>query len=117
MFLDDINELGFAFTTVYQQASNAPFGDKRAGGGDMDIFGRWVLIGRDGPNKGTLGFAFEWRMLLFQDIAPADLSTSIGSLWQTTNGFNTQDFTLKQVWWEQKLFDGHVTVTAGRLIT
>ena len=38
-------------------------------------------------------------------------------MWPTTNGFNTRDFTLTQVWWEQKLFDGHVTVTAGRLIT
>ncbi len=109
-------EVGFAFTAVYQGASDAPFGDKQAGGGDMDIFGRWALLGRDGPNTGTLGFALEWRMLLFQDIAAADLSRSIGSLWKTTNGFNTKHFTLNQIWWEQKLFDGHVTVTFGSLM-
>ncbi len=43
--------LGFAYTTIFQQASGGP-GQRRGASGDLDIMGVWTLIGRGTANTG-----------------------------------------------------------------
>ena len=102
--------LGLAYTALWQGATEAN-GPKTAAGGDFDFFGTWHLFGQEGRSAGVFGFATEQRHN-FGGIPPSDLNKSIGSVLRTTNGFNTFDFTLRQLWWEQLAADGHVLMRA-----
>jgi porin len=111
--------LGFAYTTLFQGASNGSFQGARSGGaGDLDIFGRWKLLGDDDDeswiNEGMLGFNLEYRHSIGAS-TPADLGSSIGSLWNTATGFNEQDFSLIQWWWQQRLFQDELQLRIGKL--
>jgi porin len=88
---------------------------RSATAGDMDFVGRWHLLGdKEAGNTGYLGFNMEWRHK-FSSSAPADLSTPIGSLWNTTVGFNEQEFIMTQFWWEQKFFGGKFIARLGKI--
>jgi len=111
--------MAFAYTTLYQVATNGHYTGPRSGGsGDFDMVGRWSLINTDSHdgwiNEGTLGFATEYRHKIGA-ATPADLGDSLGSLWGTTAGFNEEDFTLKEIWWHQNLFDDRLAFRLGRL--
>ena len=91
---DDLGlDLGLAYTTLFQAATDG-IGDPRYGwSGDFDIFGKWRLVNKAEKNTGSFGFLVEQRHR-FTEIAPNDLGTNIGSLWGTTRGFNVQDVAL-----------------------
>jgi hypothetical protein len=108
-------KVGLAYTTVYQAASGGP-GDRHAAAGDIDLVGDWRLIGtKDDPNRGSLYFAAENRHELFTPIAPAALKGEIGSLWKTTDGFNEQSLTFREVYWQQHLGGDRLILRAGKL--
>jgi carbohydrate-selective porin OprB len=108
-------KVGLANTIAYQAATGGP-GDRQAAGNDFDIFGDWRLLGeRDGENNGYLYFAAESRRKVCTDIAPNQLDTEIGSLWGTTNGFGSQDFTLKELYWQQHFGREKAIVRVGKL--
>lgn len=111
--------MAFAYTTLFQAATNGHYKGPRSGGsGDFDMVGRWSFL-QDGLldgliNQGTIGFATEYRHQI-GGATPAELGDSIGSLWGTTSGFNAEDFTLKEIWWHQHLFDDHLAFRLGRI--
>jgi porin len=113
--LDDVGlKLGFAYTVVYQTAPTG--GDNDAGGGDLDFFGDWRLLGKkDDPNRGLAYFAAEYRHNLFTGIAPAALDTEIGSLWGTVNGYGEQDLALKEFYWQQHINNDRLILRAGKI--
>ena len=105
-------KIGFAYTAVYQAASGGADG----AGGDVDLFGNWRLIGEpNGQNNGYLYFAAENRHELFTDIPPAGIDTEIGSLWGTTNGFNEQALTIKELYWQQHIGGDRLIFRLGKL--
>lgn len=107
-------DLGLAYTIVYQHATEAQ-GPRDAAGGDLDFFGTWRLLGSEEEgNLGKIGFFTETRHS-YTSIPPAELSLSIGSLWKTTDGFDTQKFSLTQLWWQQHLFDDRVLMRIGKI--
>ncbi len=107
-------DLGLVYTIVYQRATEAR-GPRDAAGGDLDFFGAWTLIGdEEGGNVGKIGFRTETRHS-YTSIPPADLSLSIGSLWKTTDGFDTLKFSLTQLWWQQHLLDDRVRMRVGKI--
>ena len=83
--------------------------------GDLDVFGRWRAFGTDDFDAGTLYAYTEWRHLLGTDIAPFNLSKSIGSLHETTTGFTKQPFALTQLYWEQDWGRGRWKAQLGKL--
>ena len=111
--------MGFAYTALYQAATNGNYKNGRDGGvGDLDIFGTWHVLY---PKRktgiltaGTLGFNLEYRHLL-SGLPPSELADSIGSLWGTTSGFDLQDISLIQLWWQQKLFDNKLGFRFGKI--
>ena len=108
-------KVGFAYTAVFQAASNGP-GTRTAAGGDADFFGNWRLLGsKDDPNKGLLYFAMENRHDLGTGIAPNALGGQIGSLWPTTNGFGEQVFTVKELYWQQHIQKDLLVLRIGKL--
>ena len=114
---DDLKErtginVGLAYTTLGQVATRGE-GPRDAWSGDFDLFGKWDLLRRD-ADTGSLGFLVEQRHR-YGRITPSQLGTNIGALWGTTKGFNTEDFAIVQLWWEQFLFEDHVKLTAGKL--
>ncbi|MFQ5658174.1 MAG: carbohydrate porin, partial [Candidatus Methylomirabilales bacterium] len=107
-------DLGLAYTIVYQRATEAR-DDRNAAGADFDFFGTWRLIGdEEGGNVGKLGFVTETRHS-YTSIPPAELALNIGSLWKTTDGFDTQKFSLIQLWWDQHLFNDHLQARVGKI--
>ena len=98
--------IGVAYTTLYQRLTDNKDGDKVPIDGlvgDLDIYGDWALPGRD--RSWLVGFQAEMRHRIFTSGSPSELGESAGSLWGTTGGFNTQDMSLVQMWWQQGLFD------------
>jgi hypothetical protein len=107
--------VGLAYTAVYQAATGGP-GQRQVAGGDIDLFGEWRLLGREGgENNGYLYFAAENRHDLGTGIAPAALDTEIGSLWGTTNGFGEQVLTMKELFWQQHFGGDRLIVRVGKL--
>ncbi len=106
-------QLGIAYTTLFQAATVGE-NPREGWSGDFDLFGKWILLNRNIPNTGSTGFLLEYRHR-FTEITPNALNDSLGGLWGTTNGFNSQDLALAQLWWEQYLFDDHVKVVAGKI--
>lgn len=106
-------ELGIAYTTVFQAATEAT-GEAEAAGGDLDIFGRWALLDANGTRPGFLGFHTETRHR-YTAIPPAELGNNTGSLWGTISGFNVQNVSLVELWWEQYLRRDRLGVRAGKI--
>ena len=105
--------IGFAWTGLYQHATKSTSAEDAASG-DFDFFGRWRPL----HTRETMGFVIfetEMRHKLGTDITPSQLGTAIGSLWGTTSGFNTEDFYLKQLYWQQFLLKNTLTYRVGKL--
>jgi hypothetical protein len=105
-------DFGMAYTALFQQASDSVAGPDHAGGGDFDLFGQWHLVGDRKENDGLLGFAFEDRHK-YGSIAPSKLGESIGSMWPTTRAFDTHEFALIQIYWDQHLLDDQLYFRIG----
>ncbi|MEM8954061.1 MAG: carbohydrate porin [Verrucomicrobiota bacterium] len=111
--------IGFAYTTVYLAATNGTYAAGRSGGsGDLDIFGRWFVFNRDNNQgligEGTLAFNTEYRHRI-GDVTPGDLGNSIGSLWPLTFGFNEQDISIIELWWQQHFADDQFIFRIGKI--
>jgi porin len=106
--------IGFAWTALYQHASWTRNDDDNAASADFDFFGRWRPL----QTRKTLGYVIfqtQVRYELGQDQTPSDLGPEIGSVWGTVNGFNTQSFNLKQLYWQQFLFNNELSYRIGKI--
>ena len=104
---------GLAYTVLYQRASRGR-GPLDAAVGDLDLFGRWRAFGAEDVNAGELHLYTEWRHLLGTDIAPFNLSKSLGTLLETTTGFTNQPFAVTQLYWEQAWGRGRWSARLGK---
>lgn len=107
-------EFGFAYTALYQHASGGP-GRRDGAGGDVDLFGTWRLLGTPEENPGRLVWAADNRHALFTELTPAELGPEIGTLFDTSDGFNERDLALRQLYWEQHLLNEKLVISAGKL--
>lgn len=108
-------QVGIAYTMVFQAASGGP-GERDLAGGDIDFFGDWRLLGpKGGENNGLLYFATEQRHDLGTDLAPSSLGGQVGSLWGTTNGFGEQDYTVKELYWQQHFGKDRFILRIGKI--
>jgi porin len=106
--------IGFAWTALYQHASWTRNDDDNGASADFDFFGRWRPL----QTRRTLGYVIfqtQVRYELWQDQTPRTLGTEIGSLWGTVNGFNTQSFNLRQLYWQQFLFNNEFSYRIGKV--
>jgi hypothetical protein len=108
-------KLGLAYTAVLQAASGGP-GERTLGGGDIDLFGDWRILGeKNGQFTGLLYFAAEYRHDIASDLAPGSMGGQIGSLWGTTNGFGEQDLCVKELYWQQHFGKDRLILRLGKL--
>lgn len=110
-------DIAVAYTTLYQRLTDKKDGkDPREGAvGDLDIFGEWTLPGSEVQKSWHVGYQAETRHRLFTSSRPSELGASSGSLWCTTSGFNTQDLSLVQLWWQQTLFNDKLIYRLGKV--
>lgn len=106
--------LAAAYTVLYQHAYDGN-GPRDAAGGDFDITGTWDAIRSRGKTTGALEGALEGRHGFDDTITPSQLANTIDSLWTTTSGFNTQPFSLVQLYWRQDLFGNRLHYRVGKL--
>lgn len=116
--LDELAEqtnlrIGFANTLLFQQATGGP-GRRTAAGGDLDILAKWTAIGAGTPDTGIAAFAAEYRYQI-GDQPPSELGGQIGTLLPTTNGFGERPMVVKELYWDQRLFDDHFRYALGRI--
>lgn len=104
---------GVANTLLFQQATGGP-GNRTAAGGDLDLLLKWTAIGAGTPDTGILAFAAETRYQI-GDQAPSALGGQIGSLIPTTNGFGERPMVVKELYWDQRLFDDRFRYAVGRI--
>lgn len=105
--------LGFANTLLFQQATGGP-GMRSAAGGDLDLLAKWTAIGAGTKDTGILAFAAEYRYQI-GDQAPSALGAQIGSLTSTTNGFGERPMIVKELYWDQHLFEDTFRFGIGRI--
>ena len=106
-------KFGMAYTAVWQRASEGD--DPDALGGDFDLFARWRAIGNEKDRmRSVVGVYTEYRHDMSSQ-SPRELGSQFGSLWGTTNNFDTHNFAFTQLWWEQHLLNDKLVITAGKL--
>ena len=108
-------KFGVNYNTLFMGASSSLTENDNASGGVLEINANWTLIGRGGPNTGVLGIRFESRHK-YTDISPNQLGGEIGSLWKPDVLWATFDFTVSQLWWEQRFMSGKGAVRFGKLV-
>ena len=105
-------DLGLNYTSLYQRASDGIRFPREGSGGDVDFFGSWLLLGSEEHWPGSLVFSTEARHR-YSKIAPNQLGDNIGSVWGTTVDFNTQNFSLVQLYWERGSYEDGLIYRAG----
>lgn len=105
--------IGLAYTALFQQATGGQ-GYRRGAGGDFDFLAKWTAIGAGTKDTGVLAFAAEQRQE-FGRQTPSELGGQIGSLTPTTNTFNERVLTVKELYWDQRLFEDRFRFIVGRL--
>lgn len=106
-------DIGLNYTTLYQRAAEGS-GPRDAAAGDIDFFGEWNLLGRNGGTPGFFAFSSEVRDA-YSSIPPSRLGSSVGSAFGTAVGFNTQDFALVQLYWEHGSIESGARYRIGRM--
>ncbi|MFN0012657.1 MAG: carbohydrate porin [Phycisphaerales bacterium] len=104
---------GFANTILFQQASGGP-GERTAAGGDFDLLAKWTAIGAGTKDTGILAFAGEYRYQI-GDLTPSALGGQIGTLLSTTNGFGERTPCVKELYFDQRLFEDRFRFVIGRV--
>lgn len=105
--------LGFANTILFQQATGGQNG-RYGAGGDIDLLAKWTAIGAGTKDTGILAFAGEYRYQI-GDRPPSELGGEIGTLIPTTNSFGERPVVVKELYWDQRLFDDHFRFAIGRI--
>ena len=107
--------VGMTYTAVYQAATEGP-GSRDALGGSLDLFGNWQLLGKKTDiTHGSLFFEAEDRREVGTDIPPGSLGSQFGSLWRTTDGFNHENLTIRELYWQEHIDDDRLIVRIGKL--
>lgn len=104
---------GLINTMLFQQGSFGS-GNRTAAGGDVDVLARWTAIGAGTKDTGVLAFAGEYRYQI-GDQPPAELGAEMGTLLSTTNGFGERPPVVKELYWDQRLFDDRFRYGFGRI--
>ncbi len=105
-------DLGMSYTMVYQRASSTVAGPKDATGGDWDFFGSWQICESDHFGPTQIFFNSELRHRL-SSIPPASLTT--GTVGGTILTFNTQDYSLPELYWEQGQYENGFITRVGKM--
>jgi porin len=103
---------GFDYQALYQIADSSP-GAESAAGGIFRLFGRWALVNRDTPNRGTFGYKVENRHRLGTTLAPQDLAFEVGYAGQTDIVIGDMGWMLTNLSWEQHFAGDRGAFVAG----
>ncbi|MCC6678292.1 MAG: carbohydrate porin [Phycisphaerales bacterium] len=105
--------LGIANTYLFQQATAGP-GRRTAASGDLDLLAKWTAIGAGTKDTGLLAASAEYRYQI-GDQPPSELGGQIGTLIPTTNSFSERPVVIKEVYWDQRLFEDRFRFALGRI--
>lgn len=105
--------IGLAHTMLFQQASGGP-GRRSGASGDLDLLAKWTAIGAGTKDTGVLAFASEYRYQI-GDMPPSALGGEIGTLAPTTNSFSERPIIVKELYWDQRLFEDRFRYAIGRI--
>ncbi len=94
--------------------ASASSGERRAASGVARLFGQWTLVGRDGPDSGSLVFKVEHRHA-FTGVSPVDFGGEIGYAGLVQSTFSDQKGRLTNLYWKQNLLGGRMVIFAGYL--
>ena len=93
----DYNTLGFAATES--------LGDDTSASGVFRFYGTWDLVGRDGPNTGSLVFKIENRHA-YTEVTPSEFGTEIGYAGLNSCCFSDAGWRATHLFWQQRFADG-----------
>lgn len=105
--------LGAAYTILLQQATGG-MGHRTGATGDVDLWAKWDFIGAGTKNVGAVNASTEYRHQI-GDIPASALGSEIGTLIPTTNSFSERTFVVKELYYDQRLFEGRFRFGVGRI--
>lgn len=103
---------GMAYTMLFQQASGGP-GRRYGASGDLDLMTSWTLLGRGTKDTGRFIFTGEYRHAIGPQPA-SRLGGVLGTLTNTTGGFNDRGWVVRDAYWLQSLLDNRLRFLVGR---
>ncbi|MEZ5591979.1 MAG: carbohydrate porin [Gammaproteobacteria bacterium] len=107
-------QLGVAYTSLYQAASDVLVGaEDDAGSGIFRLSGRWKLLNRGSNNTGALVFSLDHRHR-YTDLTPSDLGFAAGYLGIPGTLFSDINLVLGDLNWQQSFNDGQSGLVVGR---
>jgi len=106
-------DFGLNYTTLYQRAAEGA-NLRDAASDNIEFFGEWNLLGRDGGVPGFIAFSSEIRNR-YSRITPAQLGDNVGSAFGTAVSFNSQDYALTQLYWEYGSIESGARYRVGRM--
>ena len=95
---------------------NESLGEEHAASGVFRAFGSWTLLGRQTKNTGSLVYKVEHRHR-YTDIPPSALGFEAGYLGLIGPPYSDQGWRLTNLYWQQRLAAGRVSIVAGWLDT
>lgn len=101
-----------AYTILFQQSIGPDA--HSAASGDFDLTGRWTIFGRGTPDIGSIYVAGEYRHKI-GNIPPSALGSEIGTLLGTTDGFSDRGWSVKDLYYAQRLFNDRFRFGLGRV--
>jgi porin len=107
-------QFGLNYTALFEGVSESG-GDQFAAGAVFELLLTWTAIGRETKNAGSFVFKLENRHRLGTDLSPFDLGFEAGSIVPLAVKFNDFGWGITNLFWNQRLLDGRMTVVAGRI--
>ncbi len=84
-----------------------------ASSGDATFSGRWLMFGQKYNRPVHLSFRLRYRHA-YGDLAPSQLSSKTGLIWKTVHGFTDAGFQIPNLYVNQELADGRLTLRYGQ---
>jgi porin len=109
---------GFSFGLNYSglyQTVNEDLDPDSAAGGVFQFQGSWTLLNSDSGSTGTVVFKGENRHAYGSKIPPQDFGFAIGAVAITGTQFSDNDWSLTNLYWQQKLGSGRFNFVLGQV--
>jgi porin len=105
-------KFSFEYNALGQGYSNSAAGDDWSASGNARFFGSWTLVGKDGPNHGSLVFRVDNRHR-YTRLAPQDAGIVAGSVLPTGSMFSGREWGLVNLQWSQAILEGRGGFVVG----
>lgn len=109
-------EFAFAYTGLYQRATETLLGHKEAAGGIVELLGSWSLCPPKSPRPTLIGFRVEQRHRIGTEVPPAFFGAEIGSVSSVGPTYSEFPVALAELWFEHHFIKDRFGFRIGKVL-